>query len=221
MKCFEKRAILFIIILDMEIKVLSEEENLIEIKKSKFYAFTFNVFSEEDVENKLQGLKREYADARHICYAYILSSPKKEKCSDDKEPSGTAGMPILNVLKRQNLENMMIVVIRYFGGIKLGAGGLTRAYSSSAVEVVNKCRVKIMQKAFRIQIICDFQNKKDIERILNKDAQSLEVDYSKMSENKVIYSFKVLEEEKDLLTLKLNGFQNMEISVLAEELIEK
>lgn len=205
----------------MEIKILSQEQNLIEIKKSKFYAFTFNVFNEEDVETKLDKLKREYADARHICYAYVLSSPKKEKCSDDKEPNGTAGMPILNVLKRQNLENIMIVVIRYFGGIKLGAGGLTRAYSNSAVEVINKCKVKIMNKVLNMQLVCDFEIKKDVERILNKETIEIDVDYSKMSENKVVYNFKVLEESKDGLIGKLNGFKNIDLILLNEGYIEK
>jgi len=205
----------------MEIKVLSEEENLIEIKKSKFYAFTFNVFTEKDIEEKLRVLREKYSDARHICYAYILSSPKKEKCSDDKEPNGTAGMPILNVLKRQNLENMMIVVIRYFGGIKLGAGGLTRAYSNSAVEVVNKCSVKIMKKTIKLKLECFFENKKEVERILNKETIKLDVDYSKMSENRVVFNISILEELKEGLIAQLKGFKGLEISFLGEELIEK
>ena len=121
----------------MEIKVLSEEQNLIEIKKSKFYAFTFNVFNEIEVEEKLENLRKEYADARHICYAYVYSKESvNEKCNDDGEPGGTAGYPILNVIKKKNLTNVLVAVVRYFGGIKLGAGGLTRAYTKSAAGVL-------------------------------------------------------------------------------------
>lgn len=204
----------------MEIKVLSEERNLIEIKKSKFYAFVFNVFNENEVEAKLENLRKEFNDARHICFAYILSSPKKEKYSDDKEPNGTAGMPILNVLKKQNLENILVVVIRYFGGIKLGAGGLTRAYSNSAVEVLNKCAIKHMKKGLKLKITCGFDNKREVERILNKEAKMVDVDYSLMSENRVVYNILVLEESKDLIMSKLDYFKNLIVEVCGEELVE-
>ena len=80
--------------------------------------------------------KKEYKDSTHICYAYIINS--SEKCSDDGEPNGTAGLPILNILKKNNLTNVLAIVIRYFGGIKLGAGGLLRAYSDAANKAVSQ-----------------------------------------------------------------------------------
>lgn len=105
-----------------------------EIKKSKFLGFFYDVNSSEEVSKILTELKKEHKKARHIAWAYVLSSPLTEKFSDDGEPSGTAGRPILNVLQKQNKKNCLVAVVRYFGGIKLGAGGLVRAYTKATVE---------------------------------------------------------------------------------------
>ena len=115
---------------------IEEKQNLIEIKKSKFIAYLFSVECQQDIEKAINTLKIEHKKARHICYAYILKSPNLEKCFDDGEPSGTAGKPILSVLQKKNKSNKLICVVRYFGGIKLGAGGLLRAYNKSASEVL-------------------------------------------------------------------------------------
>ena len=111
-------------------------ENTYIIKKSKFLTKLYKVNSIKEIDDILNNLKSEYSDSTHICYAYIINS--KEKCFDDGEPSGTAGMPILNILKKNNISNILAVVIRYFGGIKLGAGGLTRAYSNSVSDTSKK-----------------------------------------------------------------------------------
>ena len=111
----------------------------IEIKKSKFIGLSFFVENTEQIEPILSKLKHDYADATHICYAYVLET--QEKCSDDGEPSGTAGKPILEVIKKMGLKNVLTVVVRYFGGVKLGAGGLSRAYSDCAVEVIQASKI--------------------------------------------------------------------------------
>jgi uncharacterized YigZ family protein len=108
----------------------------LEIKKSKFIAYYYEINSKEEAEEILEDLKKEHKKARHIPYAYKVCNMAKK--SDDKEPSGTAGMPIYNLIERNNLNNVLIAVVRYFGGIKLGAGGLTRAYLSSANEALKK-----------------------------------------------------------------------------------
>lgn len=110
----------------------------IEIKKSKFIGIYYQVESAEDISTILQNLKKEYKKATHICYAYRLTSPFAEKAFDDGEPSGTAGKPILNVLQKQDKQNCLLVVVRFFGGVKLGAGGLVRAYSKTASETVKE-----------------------------------------------------------------------------------
>jgi uncharacterized YigZ family protein len=108
----------------------------LEIKKSKFIAYCYEINNKEEAEQILENLKKEHKKARHIPYAYKANTTIKK--SDDKEPSGTAGLPIYNLIERNNLNNILVAVVRYFGGIKLGAGGLTRAYAKAANEVIKK-----------------------------------------------------------------------------------
>jgi len=109
----------------------------LEISKSRFIAYKLDINSLEEVKPFLQQLKKEHKKARHICFAYVFNKDiVSEKCSDDGEPGGTAGYPILNVIKKKNLTNTLVAVVRYFGGIKLGAGGLTRAYTKATAEVL-------------------------------------------------------------------------------------
>ena len=117
-----------IILLGDVMKLLNE--SLIEIKKSKFIGLYYEVTNIDEVKNILEVLKKEHKKARHMPYAYKIGNTAKK--SDDKEPSNTAGLPIYNIIERKELNNCLIVVIRYFGGIKLGAGGLIRAYSEAA-----------------------------------------------------------------------------------------
>ncbi len=106
------------------------------INKSRFIAYINELNSLDDVKSIINDLKKEHKKATHICYAYVYDREcVSEKCSDDGEPNGTAGYPILNVIKKRGLKNTMVAVVRYFGGIKLGAGGLTRAYTKSAASV--------------------------------------------------------------------------------------
>lgn len=106
----------------------------LEIKKSKFIAYYYEVDTTKEVEELLEQLKKEHKKARHIPYAYKINNYMKK--SDDKEPSGTSGMPILNIIEKNNLNHTLIAIVRYFGGIKLGAGGLIRAYGNAAKEVI-------------------------------------------------------------------------------------
>lgn len=108
----------------------------LEVKKSKFIGLYYEVKTLEEVNIILEDLKKEHKKARHSPYAYKIDNLVKK--SDDKEPSGTAGLPILNILEKNNLNFVLIVVIRYFGGIKLGAGGLIRAYSKAARDAVKE-----------------------------------------------------------------------------------
>lgn len=109
-----------------------------EIKKSKFVAYSFNLNNLTDVETRLSEVKSKHKKASHICYAYVYNKEcVKEVANDNGEPSGTAGYPILGVIKKKGLTNILVVVVRYFGGIKLGAGGLTRAYTRATAGVLN------------------------------------------------------------------------------------
>lgn len=112
------------------------KENLYEISKSKFYSYLIETSSVDEFSKELDKLKSMHKKATHFCYAYIIDdNGSKEKCFDDGEPKGTAGQPILNVLKKKNLRNVGVIVVRYFGGIKLGAGGLLRAYTKATSQL--------------------------------------------------------------------------------------
>lgn len=102
------------------------------INKSRFIAYVYELNNLNEVSLILNNLKQEHKKARHICFAYVYNREMvSEKCSDDGEPKGTAGYPIMNVIKKKELSNILVAVVRYFGGIKLGAGGLTRAYTKA------------------------------------------------------------------------------------------
>ena len=120
---------------------VTECQSVLEIKKSKFIACLFLVTEEDEVDEYLKQIKLDYPGATHYCYAYIIGA--NQKCSDDHEPHGTAGAPILNVLIKRKLDYVLCVVVRYFGGIKLGAGGLVRAYSNATSQVLDLSLIHI------------------------------------------------------------------------------
>ena len=145
-------------------KVLSEYQTLSESsvfeeteKRSKFISYAFPVDSEESVRQNLKTIKTRHWDARHWVYAYRLAENNIEKYSDDGEPSGTAGLPVLNAIKSFDLQNVLVIVVRYFGGVLLGTTGLRKMYSSGAVGVLQKsgkqvcvlCRHVIMSVDYR------------------------------------------------------------------------
>ena len=112
--------------------------NIIEYveKKSKFIGYLLHCKNVEEVQSALDELRKEHKKATHICYAYSLKNPFMEKTVDDGEPGGTAGRPILSVLQKKGVSDVCVFVVRYFGGIKLGAGGLVRAYTKTTSEVL-------------------------------------------------------------------------------------
>ena len=134
------------------------------IKNSKFISLIFRVYSKDDVNNILNSVKDEYQGATHYCYGYVIDSDIR--ANDDNEPSGTAGYPILNQITGNNLNYTLIVVVRYFGGIKLGAGPLTRAYAKIARNVINRDNIVMLEKGYDISINFNYNDIKDIDYIL-------------------------------------------------------
>lgn len=171
-------------------------DNTIIIKKSKFITKLYKINNLSDINNIINNLKIEYKDSTHICYAYILNGI--EKCVDDGEPSGTAGLPILNVLKHNNLNYILAVVIRYFGGIKLGAGGLVRAYSNSITGTLKLVNIVELIEGLNIFITFNYDNIKLIDNLL-KDIQIMNKEYK----DNIIYEFNIsmlkYESIKDIL----------------------
>lgn len=134
------------------------------IKNSRFITKLI-LIDNQDISSYLQDVKEEYPKATHYTYAYIYNDIKH--FSDDGEPGGTAGMPMLNVLEKECLNNILCIVIRYFGGIKLGAGGLVRAYTKSVTEALKNARFVELIPGYKISLQFNYDNEKDILYILN------------------------------------------------------
>lgn len=142
----------------LTIKEKEYSAELVE-KKSKFIAKIVKVTSEEDAMNVLKSIKKEHRDARHNVFAYRIANGS-ERFSDDGEPSGTAGVPILDILRGEKLQNVLVVVTRYFGGILLGTGGLVKAYSSATKEAIaqaEKVEMKLCNE-YSVEIDYNYHN---------------------------------------------------------------
>lgn len=183
--------------------IQKEITNEIIINKSRFITVLININDINNVKNKLNEIKKTYKDATHYCYAYIIKS--HEKCSDNGEPSGTAGMPILNVLKQNNLTNILCVVIRYFGGIKLGTGGLIRAYSTSASEALNKATIVNLVKGYNITIEFSYDNLKQIDYLLKN------INIDKNYQDKITYNFNITEAKFEQIENELNKLSKIKL----------
>ena len=142
------------------ITILLDETAEIVEKKSRFIANICHVDTVEEAEEKLKTIKKKFYDAKHNCVAYRVVENGKviEKSSDDGEPSGTAGAPMLNILQKNNLCNILVVVTRYFGGILLGTGGLVRAYSDAAQKGIENCIKVYKVDGIEIEIALDYAN---------------------------------------------------------------
>lgn len=146
--------------------IVNELEKTNIINKSKFIGIIKKINTKEEVNDLLNTIRKEYSDATHICYAYRL--PSIEKYSDDNEPTGTAGLPIFEVLKKNEVIYTIAIVIRYFGGIKLGSNGLIRAYSNTISDLINN-NIKDIEQGYLIIITTDYNNSDKIEYLLKDD----------------------------------------------------
>ena len=172
------------------------------VKNSRFIAILHPIIKEEQVKDLLVNAKAKYPKATHYTYAWRIGV--KEKSSDDKEPSGTAGIPILNVLQKQEMTNILVIIVRYFGGIKLGTGGLIRAYSTTCKEALKHSTILKLVPAKKVIITTDYNKIKELnhllqnENILEKNFAE-EISYTVLLENEYIlngkFSYEVLGEE--------------------------
>lgn len=144
-------------------------ENTVEIKRSKFIATLSHVESGEDAEAFVRAVRKRYPDATHNCYAYIADELGNEtRFSDDGEPGGTAGQPMLEVLRKKGIVKAAVVVTRYFGGIKLGAGGLVAAYTDSVSEVLDAAGIRRMTECAEVTVECDYSDHSAMESALTR-----------------------------------------------------
>ena len=197
------------------------EAEIVE-KKSKFIANLIKVESKEEAEEKIQEIKKKYYDARHNCVAYrVLEEGKvEEKASDDGEPSGTAGGPMLNILQKNNLSNVLIVVTRYFGGILLGTGGLVRAYSEALKKAIEESTLIMKVSGIEMKLIVDYNNFEKFKYYCkNNNISIISLEYLEKIECKIQMELEKKEKFiKDYENKELN-ISNLEI--LSKKIIDK
>ena len=178
-----------------------------EIKKSRFISILIKIKDKNEIESHLEEIRKKYKDATHYCYGYYLENDYH--FSDDGEPGGTAGLPIIQVLKNNNLTNVLCVVIRYFGGIKLGSGGLVRAYTKAVVELLKECEIVQLVDGYVVKIITSYDKVKSLDNILKN-----KIIINRSFNDNIYYVVKI--EKADLSLIS-----NYNYEILSEEKIEK
>ncbi|NLI53060.1 MAG: YigZ family protein [Clostridiales bacterium] len=163
------------------------------INKSRFLGYCLPVASEAQAQEALSAIRKRHYDARHCCYAFRLAQGGIARSSDDGEPSGTAGAPILSVLNGAEVENALIAVVRYFGGVLLGTGGLVRAYGRAASEALEHAAIARMQLCRSIRVAVSYPSYHALEPLLRTSGYPCEADYGE----RVTLTLLLPEEEAD------------------------
>lgn len=190
--------------------VREEAQDSFTVEKSEFIGHICPVRTEDEAVRFIERIRSENRRARHNCYAYVLSEGNITRYSDDAEPQGTAGPPILDVIQKNGLSDVCIVVTRYFGGILLGKGGLTRAYSNGASIAVAAARVMEMHPAYEITAVCDYSYYDRISYALPEfEVKIIGTDYS----DKVSLHFAIKKELCPALERKLKDLTNGGVSI--------
>ena len=198
----------------MEYKTISErcEARFVE-KKSEFIGYLSPVKTEEEAVAFINEIRAMHRKATHNCYAYILRENSTARHSDDGEPSGTAGVPIYEVLRKEELCDVACVVTRYFGGIMLGAGGLVRAYTRGAKDAVDTAKIKVMAEAAKAEITVDYSLYGRLPQIFAEfDARTESEDFADTVKVTVFVRWELAEKLKEKLIDSCNGKVVVDIS---------
>ncbi len=199
------------------ITIKEDTEYVLVEKKSKFIANLIKVKNQEEAEEKIKYLKKKYFDARHNCVAYRVMEDSTiiEKSSDDGEPSGTAGGPMLNILQKNNLCNVLIVVTRYFGGILLGTGGLVRAYSDSLIGAIENSKRVVQISGIELEITLEYNQFEKFQYYCKTN--NIEITNTNYLDN-VICKISVEDSKKDKL---LEDYENKSLNIIKLEIFGK
>ena len=180
--------------------VTGRSEYEIVINRSRFITTLVPIENAEQAFDEIKKISKKYSDATHNCYAFVSNRENTEqRFSDDGEPQGTAGMPMLEVLKKRNVRMVLAVVTRYFGGIKLGAGGLVSAYSRSVSEALDNAKVVRCDRSKFYEVVCDYSDFRRLSDEAEKRAQITATEYG----DKVTLSFAVTLDNENALIEKL------------------
>lgn len=148
-------------------------------KKSKFICNVFHVESVDEAEEKLNIIRKKYHDARHNCFVYKIAEDGVFKASDDGEPSGTAGVPMLNIINGRNISNVLVVVTRYFGGILLGTGGLVRAYSMATMNALDEAEIVKQEEGMKAEFLVGYKELDEVKyHLKNRNITISKIEYS-------------------------------------------
>ena len=206
-------------------KTILEKNTTTEIieKKSRFIANLFYVETPQEAEDKIKQVKKKYYDAKHNCFAYITLNGNEiqKKCSDDGEPSGTAGDPMLEILEKQSIYNVVVIVTRYFGGILLGTGGLVRAYSDSLKEAIKKSTLVEQEPGYEAEIKLTYADFEKFKYYCNKN--NINIINSEYSDF-IICKIEVNDAEKNRLEIEFreqNNFKIMTFDIIRQKNISK
>jgi xaa-pro dipeptidase len=155
---------------DFYLTIKDKSEGLYKEKMSKFISFAIPVETADEAKEIIKSYQKEYFDARHVCWAYMIGAARTEYMSNDNgEPSGTAGKPILGQINSFNLTNILIIVVRYFGGIKLGTSGLIVAYREAALDAINNAEITECHEMVQITFTFPYLAMNDVMKIIKKD----------------------------------------------------
>ncbi len=184
-----------------------ESESLYKEKGSKFIGIALPVQSEDEVKTQLELIKKKYYDARHHCYAYVLNPEGTQtRANDDGEPNHSAGDPILGQIKSKNLTNTLVVVVRYFGGTKLGVSGLITAYKTAAKEALDSNEIIEEEVRIRVQLKFPYAEMNEVMKLVNEqDLKILDQGYEEMS----ILTVSVLVSRKENLDERVTFLNNI------------
>jgi len=188
------------------------EPAIFKDRKSKFIGYAFPVETVEEVKPLIDQLKKEHHSARHWCYAYRIGVDKiVERANDDGEPSNSAGQPILNQIKSKELTNVLVVVVRYFGGVKLGVGGLINAYKTAAQMVLDNAEIIEKIRTKNLQIIFSYDDMNKVMRLI-KEHQLTIVKQDLQEKGNIVLSVRLddYEKIKELFT-KIHTIQVNEV----------
>ncbi|MBQ7856932.1 MAG: YigZ family protein [Alistipes sp.] len=184
-------------------------------RSSKFLAYAYPVTSEEQIREHLDALRKEYYDATHHCYAWRLGPYGEQfRANDDGEPSGTAGKPILGQLLSHSLTDCLIVVVRYFGGTKLGVSGLIQAYKEAAADVIAESEIIEKTVAVRLRIDFSYMAMNDVMRIIKEEMPRIE---EQLFDNLCTIRLAVRKSKADTLTGKLGKVQGVTMEIIENE----
>ncbi|MCC7331732.1 MAG: YigZ family protein [Flavobacteriales bacterium] len=201
--------------MDTYLTISSASQGIYKEKGSKFLAFAFPIFSEEEFKNHLSHLKKEYHDARHHCYAFKLGLTENEyRYSDDGEPNNSAGKPIYGQILSKNLTNVGIVVVRYFGGTKLGVGGLVTAYKEAAADTLQNATIINRTVNNFYQILFDYAIMSDVMNFIKK--QNLKVS-KQIFEEHCLVEFGIRKTEANSVVNELEKINGINIKLVRNQ----